>query len=190
MDKICGYTNIIVNARNYDPTRTTVLRNAFASDSNKRFRELEMAIKKTIVEKDAFGLKRTQVYQMRIPNQEAFAFERSREKVVAFMKWLQEQIDRGILEVRDLEQVGVGVEAVWTNKYLFDSYKRGIMRARSEMRRIGLEIPTIVETGGILVELSLPIHIDRLGLLYTRVFSDLKGITDVMDMHKIGRAHV
>ena len=43
-------------------------------------------------------------------------------------------------------------------------------------------MPTIDQTGGIGVVMMGPIHMDRLGLLFTRVFNDLKGITAAMDM--------
>ena len=36
-------------------------------------------------------------------------------------------------------------------------------------------------TGGIAVAMTNPFHVDRVGLLFTRTFSELKGITDAMD---------
>ena len=163
-----------------DPTRTTVLRNAFAREMRKRFRELTRVIWQAIVEEDCFGL-RAGFYQMTPPGRQAFVFPRSADKVNAFMEWLNRQVERGILEVAEFQQIGVGVEDAWTNKYIQDSYKRGVIRARYELQKAGFDVPTIDQTGGIEISHSTPFHIDRVGLLYTRTFSGLKGITAQMD---------
>jgi SPP1 gp7 family putative phage head morphogenesis protein len=167
---------------NYDPTHTTVLRNAFAREMNRRFQELIRAIKIGVGRNDCFELKeKVHTLQITPPVRGAFAFPRSQEKLTAFMVWLQRQIQRGILTIQDIQQVGTGVEAVWTNLFIYDSYKRGVIRARYEMLKAGHKVPTIEETGGLMTILNQPFHIDRLGLLYTRVFKELKGITDAMD---------
>jgi SPP1 gp7 family putative phage head morphogenesis protein len=146
----------------------------------KKFDELIRVIRIGIVEEDAFGL--LQAYQMSPPGRNAFAFPRSADKVDAFMRWLQQQVDRGILYVQDIEAIGVGIEQAWTNKYISDSYKRGVMRARYELNKAGFGVPSMDATGGIEVSMSAPVHLDRVGLLFTRVFNDLKGITDAMDL--------
>lgn len=168
----------------YDPTHTLVLRNMFARDMRSRFNELINIIKRTVIYEDCFGLDkyRPVVHQMETPGQGAFAFSRSDVKLAQFMKWLEEQINKGIIDVRDLQQVGSSVEGAWTNKYVFDSYKRGIIRARSELRKAGYNVPSIDDTGGVSVPMNAPFHLERLGLLYTRVYSELKGVTAAMDI--------
>jgi SPP1 gp7 family putative phage head morphogenesis protein len=69
---------------------------------------------------------------------------------------------------------------MWTNRYLFDSYKRGLIRARYELINAGVNAPQL-EEGGAQTLLGLPMHLDTLGLIYTRVYQDLKGITAAMD---------
>jgi len=172
------YNPIQVNS--YDPTRTTVLRNAFARDMRKWFRELTHVIWQAIVEEDCFGLK-AGFYQMTSPGRQAFVFPRSADKVSAFMEWMNRQVEAGILEVREFQQIGTGVEGAWTNKYIQDSYKRGVIRARYELKKAGFDVPTIEQTGGIEISMSTPFHIDRVGLLYSRTFAGLKGITTAMD---------
>ena len=174
------HTHSVIQINSYDPTRTTVLRNTFAREMRKRFRELTSVIWKAIVEEDCFGLQ-AGFYQMTPPGRQAFVFPRSADKVAAFMEWLNRQVERGILEVAELQQVGVGIEGAWTNKYIQDSYKRGVIRARYELQKAGFDVPTIDQTGGIEISMSTPFHIDRVGLLYTRTFSGLKGITAQMD---------
>lgn len=173
---------ITVFQSKYDPTHTTVLRNVFAKAMDKAFDEFTEIIKKAVDEQDCFGLKKgLQSYQMTPPAWKEFAFARSQDKVTAFMSWLKEQEDKGLLKIGEIQQAGLGVEGEWTNKYVFDSYKRGVIRARYEMKKAGYKTPSIDETGGIEVSMSTPFHLDRLGLLYTRTFSELKGVTSAMD---------
>ncbi len=160
----------------YDPTRTTMLRNAFVSQMNKRFNKLNSEIKKAIVDLDVFGLKDPQVMLAR----RAFDFPRSQDKVDSFMKWLEDLTDRELLTLSQRPQIGVAIEEPWTNLYVEDSYKRGVIRSRYEMKRAGLAVPSLDRTGGISASMSTPFHIDRVGVLYTRVFEELKGVTATM----------
>jgi SPP1 gp7 family putative phage head morphogenesis protein len=163
-----------------DPTGTTGLRNAFSRDIKRRFGELTRVIRKAVVEEDCFGL-RIQTYQMSTPGQKAFAFSRSAEKVDLFMVWLKKQVDKGIVDVRTYQQVGASIEAAWTNLYIYDSYKRGLQRARQELIRAGYNVPSLDATGGIEVAMQNVWHAERVGLLFSRVYSDLKGVTAAMD---------
>lgn len=166
----------------FDPTHTTVLRNAFARDMKRRFKELEKAIWQAIVVEDCFGLRpRLRLHQMGTPGHAAFAFTTSEAKVTEFMKWMNAQVEAGILTAKDLSQVGTSVNGAWTNKYVYDSYQRGVIRARYELQKAGFGVPSIEQTGGIGISMGTPFHMDRLGLLYSRVFSELKGITQAMD---------
>jgi len=178
MCDICTYNQVQVNA--YDPSRTLTLRNAFARAMRTRFNELERVIREAVISDDVFGL---QTYQMTTPGREAFNFPRSSDKVEAFMRWLNQQVDRGILQTITLPQVGEGMEQAWTNTYIYDSYKRGVIRARYELNRAGYAPASIEASGGIPAIMSTPFHVDRVGLLYSRVFSDLKGVTTTMDTH-------
>lgn len=166
-------TETIVANKAKDPSQTSALRNAFARAMRVRFATLRKILIDVIVEDNVFGLAVN-----RKPGPGAFRFPRSSDKVSAFMKWLNQQVQDDILQVTQIEQVGSAVDAAWTNLYIQDSYKRGVTRARAQMRGIA---STLTETGGIGIAMMNPFHVDRLGLLYTRVFNDLKGITDAMD---------
>lgn len=179
----------MIDTYTYDPTRTTTLRNAFSRDAKKRFNELTRIIRRGVVDEDCFGLfddtlpiQTMQYYQMNSPGHKAFDFHRSQRKVSEFMAWLQYQINDGILQVTNIARVGESVDMAWTNIYIHDSYKRGLIRAHQELRKAGYN-PLVIDTD---VEwenyMRQPFHADRLGLLYTRVFQDLKGITDNMSM--------
>ena len=166
---------------NYDPTRTTSLRNEWVRKMNGRFDELTTVIRKAVVVKDCFGLKRgITTQQMTEPPANAFAFEDSRQKVEAFMRWLRHQVDTGILTLAQYRQLRRGIEQEWTDRYVYDSYRRGVLRARHEMLVLGLAILSIEASGGIDNILSTPPHSDRLALLYARIFGDLQKVTDTM----------
>jgi SPP1 gp7 family putative phage head morphogenesis protein len=177
----CNHGLVALEGRR-DPTRTLTIRNAFARDMAKRFRELRGAIRRAIVEEDVFGLSsRLTAFQLSTPGRRAFAFSRSSDKVEAFSRWLQRQENTGILQTIG-PQLGAAAEQPWTNKYIQTVYQRGILRSRQEMIKTGFDVPAISEaTGGIQVAFNNPFHMDRVGLLFTRTFSDLKGITNAMD---------
>lgn len=167
---------------NYDPTHTTELRNLFANDMKRRFAELVSVIKTSVDKNDCFGLReRPHTLQMVPLSKKAFEFVRSERKLTEFMTWLDRQVKAGIVTTGDLEQIGVGIEAFWTNKYIFDSYKRGVIRARYEMIKAGADVPSMEKTGGIGASMGTPFHLDRIGLLFTRVYTELKGVTEAMD---------
>lgn len=180
MEKLVTYTE--TQRSNFDPTRTTVLRDMFAKDMKRRFTELVSVIRTSVDTNDCFGLKdRPHTLQMTPVTKRAFEFARSEKKLAMFIKWLDQQVKSGLLTIGDLDQIGTGVEAFWTNKYLFDSYKRGVMRARYELIKAGADVPSMDDTGGIGMSMNAPFHIDRIGLIFTRVYAELKGITDAMD---------
>jgi SPP1 gp7 family putative phage head morphogenesis protein len=177
---ICN-NHIQVNAElGYDPTRTTTLRNAFASVMGRRFRTIRGLIRKALVDDDVFGLQNPTINADL--GQRAFAFETDAGKVDAFMRWLNKQVNANVLELQTIQRVGGSVNEAWSNLYIRDGYKRGVQRARYEMGKAGMQVPTIGETGGISVSMQQPFHVDRLGLLFTRTYNDLKGITDAMSM--------
>jgi SPP1 gp7 family putative phage head morphogenesis protein len=179
MEEILTYSQV----KGYDPTRTTALRNAFAKNMRKRFNELTTVVKKSVDDNDCFGLKEKgiTVLQLNPTPRRAFDFARSNEKIEAFMIWLQKQVDAGLVQTGTAKQIGRAVEGAWMNIYILDSYKRGVMRARYELQKAGMKVPSVEDNGGINMVMNTPFHIDRVGLLYTRIFTELKGITDAMD---------
>jgi SPP1 gp7 family putative phage head morphogenesis protein len=181
MTEVLEHNDIQVNATNYDPTHTTQLRNLFARDMKRRFKELIKVVKEAVVTQDCFGLNYIEIKTQQVvpPGKNAFMFMRDPDKVEAFMRWLRQQEERGILTTAQFEQIGRAVNEAWTNMYIADSYKRGIIRARYELKKFG--VPGLDETGGLEVSMNTPFHMDRVGLLFTRVFAELTGITAQMD---------
>jgi len=146
--------------------------------------ELAVVVKKSVYDNDCFGLNPREgltLQQMTPAARRAFEFTTSTEKVKAFMEWLQKQVDAGIIEVGYAQQLGNAVQGSWTNMYILDSYKRGVIRARYELQKAGFTVPSMEDTGGINMSMMNPFHMDRVGLLYARVYTDLQGITTAMD---------
>ncbi len=160
-----------------DPTRTLTTRKRFIADMNKRFNRLRREIFEAIVLNDVFGLndEPIQFLQSR-PRQ--FAFPRDVDKLRAFEGWLQQQINIGILEVTTIGgATRIGDLENWTDKYIQSAYQRGISRGRQELIRAGADVPTLAETGGIQAAFNQPFHINRLQMVATRTFEELKNVT-------------
>lgn len=185
-----------------DPTHTLTIRRKFAAEAYKRFRALKVVIRQSIVDNDCFGLDepqdQSQIQQAASnvgsgPDWESikgkynpipakrFAFTRSADKIDGFMEWLNEQQQRGILEVSELPQMGQALEKQWQNKYIQSAYQKGILRGRQELENANYPVSTIDEQGGINAVFNQPFHADRVGAIYTRAFQELKGITASMD---------
>lgn len=160
-----------------DPTRTTTLRRAFMAAMYKRFRWLKGQITQTVVQNDVFGLQNTlpRVRLQAVPETRAFVFKTASEKVESFMAWLREAQDEGILEVTTRTGGRPGLDQRWTDTYVRRAYDKGVDRGRTELEKVGIEM------GPVEGVFRSPAHADRLGMLYTRTFSELKGITEAMD---------
>ena len=168
-----------------DPTRTLSLRRSFEADVKRRFNKLKRAIIQAVAMDDIFGLKsRSPVTLNQDLGPRQFEFMRSDAKVKAFMDWLKEMERKHILTTT----TGFGVvgEQLWTNTYIQSSYQRGMSRARQELKRMGYDVPEAQGfiPGGqdpVVAAFNAPFHADRVALAYTRTFSELQGITAVMD---------
>lgn len=148
----------------YDPTKTTGIRLAFVRDVNRRFRALKKAMKVLIVDENFFGFGR--------PKMMAFTFETEAAKIDAFMEWLVDMEEQGILEM--VYRPGTLMRSGWTGLYVESSYRKGVQRAYAELGKVGYVPPV-----PLVAALTMPIHARRLELLYTRTFEDLKTVMAV-----------
>lgn len=106
-----------------------------------------------------------------------FDFPTKTRKVQAFMDWLDMMEERGILEITRGESMQSAARKSWQNVYLRSAYQKGMAGAVYQMRRGGVQ----VEDRWIDAGFYRPIHADAVGLIYTRAYSDLEGITKAMD---------
>lgn len=170
-----------------DPTQTAGLRARFVREMERRFNELGKVIWESIVKQDCFGLQKKKeengigILSLTPTRQGQFAFKRSSQKIEAFMAWLNEQENAGILEIVRRPGAMQGIERAWSDIWIQSAYQKGVIRARKELKNMDPKIPMIDDFGGIKGIMNQPFHADRLGALYTRSFSELKGIDDAMD---------
>ncbi len=186
--------------RRVDPTQTGAIRARFVADMRKRFRAIKDVIWEAIVEQDVLGAgiapsgkqKLTALEFLKTwgrnvigdqaPGPNAFAFSRSADRIAAFMEWLRMENAMNILQVSVGTPVRNAAAASWMNVYIDTAYRKGVRDAGAKMKVGGARI----SSGWVGNALNRPIHADRVGLIYTRVFSELKGITEAMEQ-KISR---
>ena len=167
MTCVCNTGLTVHQSRRYDPTQTTTLRRRFEGEAAKRFRWLKGQINDAVIEQDGFGLR---------TNRGRFEFERSSDKISAFMEWLREQERRGILEVSQGASSSRAAERAWSSTYVRSAYQRGMAQSAAELRKQGAEVADEWVTEAF----TRPFHVDRVGLAATRTFEQLQGITDTM----------
>lgn len=107
------------------------------------------------------------------PNQ--FAFPSDADKVDAFDDWLQEQIDRGIVEAGRARR-GVAAGTPWQNTYIRQAYSRGVTHADAALTDMGV----IADHEQLTNVFNAPRHVDGVAMVYTRAYSELQGVTDAM----------
>lgn len=161
-------------ARRKDPTNTHRIRVRFDAEMKRRFSELRRLIWTSIVAEDVMGLK---VNAVTTPGARAFQFLRSDEKVAEFMTWLKNAEDETIFSVRPGTSIRSAQKQAWMNLYIESAYQRGMMQSAANLRGAGVKVSDSWMEGAFF----RPIHADRVGLIYTRVYSDLVGVTDQMD---------
>jgi len=174
------------------PTRTKTIQSDYEAEMYKRFRRLKGVIRETVVGNDAFGLgaggtgrdpTRLELHgDVRFDGQaeasRGYDFPDDSDKIDAFLDDLQSWEDDDILEVRQRGPGGRVVDRdAWQDIYVRRSYGKGVEFADARLREQGIQVPagTLAET------FNAPIHADALGILYTRNYRELKGVTDAMD---------
>lgn len=115
-------------------------------------------------------------------NAERFRFKTDADKVDAYRGWLKQQVDDKILSVGP----GGDTEKPWTEPYISSAYKKGVLRAYTD-KHVGTaatETLPFVEGGQkafLDMSFNAPVGQNKLKLLSTRAFTELKGITAAMD---------
>lgn len=179
-------SDLFLNSRR-DPTRTAGLRQEYARDCSSRFTVLKKLIKTTIVENEALSS---------TPGLRIMASARTRYdfpsdpagKAQAFMDWLMDAADEGILEIEQRDGRRIVLRQEWQNTYVRAAYTRGVEQVDTLLARAGGESGAFEawrvfdQTSKIDPQrfLRKPMHADALGILYTRNFNELKGITEAM----------
>jgi len=168
-----------------DPTKTTMLRRRYVGDMKRRFREIRKAVNELVLTLDVFGLKEPQstfkfdakkgtFVSVALQNveKEAWKFRTSKQKVKSFNIWMQDQYDQNIFE------------GDWTDKYVTSAYRKGIENGYSQVNKRVPGGSTDFYQGGkqqfVQSAFGAPETREKLELLYTRTFEELKGVTAAM----------
>lgn len=148
-----------------DPTKTFQLRQRAVAEINRRFGKIRVAVRQAVT---VGGLVTNAVS----PGQ--FEYVRDAEKIPLFNQWLQGEIDREILGIAS--GIIPAPEDHWLNVYVGDAYERGAKKTRFYAERNITGLTSLPDYH----PLTNPIHAERAELIFTRVYSDLKGVTEVM----------
>jgi len=159
------------------------IRSQYIAEMWKRFTALKPLINETIIDNDFFVLIPGRVVTMATALKAPFEFTDNPAKVKAFMSWLRGVEDEKILEVTQRVGRGVVAHTEWQNIYVRRSYEKGIQFAEKKLAEAGITI-AVEDLRAIF---NRPIHADAIGMLYTRNFTELEGITEAMDQ-KMSRA--
>lgn len=173
-----------------DRTGTNMISKRFERDVVRRFQKLRGLIWQSIVGNDGLGIGKHKPAHLRdrmahkvvLLGDEAvrpgeFVFRQSKDKVAGFMGWLREQERQQVLGVTTGTNMEAAADNAWSNLYIKNAYQKGINDAGQKLRAAGADV------AGSWTEYAMtrPIHADRVGLAYTRTFSELQGITETMD---------
>ena len=158
----------------------SLIEQRFIAEITRRMRAVKSAIRQKVVEEDCFGLLPPTLHI----HARDFAFTTSSDKVDGFMNWLQDMNDKKVLDlyVTSDRRRNVGRKA-WERVYIQSAYKKGMVLGEKELKKKGLSPSQYGTQTAFPVDylFASPIHADRVGLIYTRTFSELKGVTNAMD---------
>ena len=158
-----------------DPQRLTLLRRQFERDLKKRFRNLAREIRKLVIGLDVFGLGESPL--LFNVERRAWSFQTNPQKLASFRRWLQEQIDVGILEV-------AGDGKPWNAKYIESAYNKGVTRAFVDVRSAKLQeklgFLDATKEEFLRSSFSQPGRLTKVEFLFTRTFEELRGVSNEM----------
>ncbi len=174
-----------------DPTMTVTLRRYFVGQFNSRFAALAKLIKMSVVENDCLNINPIsfRVSEPYVPDtwknglspleKDPYPFRRTSAKIQRFLDWLAVEENKSLFQIINYENFGEGIDPIWSNVYIREFYKKGIRWGREQLNAGGFRLPT--DKDSVQMSLGEIEHVDRLGAVYTRAFTDLKGITAAMD---------
>jgi SPP1 gp7 family putative phage head morphogenesis protein len=155
-----------------DPTRTTALRRKFEADMVRRFKRVRKQIPDRL---EAIMAQRASFNSEGTAN--AFEFSLDGRKIADFMDWLESAQARELFGVEKGTSISQSASRSWQNVYLRAAYQKGVALAASQMRKGAIE----VAERWITAALTRPVHADRAGIIYTRAYTALRGVTQAMD---------
>lgn len=169
--------NLELKIQTFDPTGTTVLRKRFESEFYKRFRRIKGLVNESVITNDVFDLRPKKIISLEAIPPGQFQFLSDAERIPAFLDWLMQEVYDGVYElyINDINRSRAEVlnGNWWADSYIREAYGAGVGYSVSFLS--ALLDDTVIS----FLENS-PVHIDKIQMLYTRVFEELEGITAEM----------
>jgi len=157
--------NPYYDALSEDPTSTKTLREEYARNLRGRFADINTAIRRAVGENDIFGLQNDAL----VSPPEAFDFDDEREAVERFEAWLDQAQEDEVLDVISRDD----------NIYVRRAYEKGLVDADRNLSQAGMDIDAI-DREAARQAMQMPVHEDKLQVVFSRNFAELDGITDVV----------
>jgi SPP1 gp7 family putative phage head morphogenesis protein len=133
----------------------------YEAEMSRRFRRLQREIREYLVQRNSLQINAD------------FDFPTDARKVAQFTAWLKRQSRLIVLGGPPVS----GTNKSWQSMYIDSAYQRGLAASAKKMMQQGAQIKdTYLDSA-----FFRPRHIDAVGLIYTRTYSDLEGITATMD---------
>jgi len=165
------------NQLRFDPSRSITLRKQFTTDFRKRLKNISKAVTQFIDINDSFGLK-PKKNPLKLLAAE-YAYMTDPQKIEQFKTWLDMQVQAQLLS-----PVG-GIEGKpWTATYIDSAYRKGLIRAYTDVHAEALAETPDFYTGSkeqfLRTAFSQPEMLSKIKLLEMRAFEGMKGLTDTM----------
>lgn len=162
-----------------DPTRTTLIRRRFVTEMRRRFMKLRRAVIDFIDTKDALALKTKKLGIAILAREREFEFRSDPEKLKAFNAWLRQQIEQDVLSTPP----GTPFDTPWLSEFIESAFKKGELNAWMMANQANLLEGIVGEQNMeqfLRSAFQQPEVLDKVRLLATRAFEDLKGVTSTM----------
>lgn len=158
--------------RQVDPSRTKTLRRVFEREVTRRYRKVARAIVHLLTVEDAFGLK-----GVRNVDNQRFEFLSTVQQKEAFEKWLEKEMSDVVLT------------GDYWEEYIRQGYAKGAGRVFDDTRKVQRATAITPRQIGfmegskqqfLLDAFGRPESIEKVQLLASRVFTDLKGVSNTV----------
>lgn len=153
----------------FDPTRTGAIVRRYEKELRRRFRKLAQEAAQWVRDNDPTSDP--------LAPKVNFVFRTRAEKQAAFIEFIRRRAQEGVLEIFEGQPVFRSGSGHWQNLYLLSAYQKGVAMAGGQLSGGGIE----VSDRWIEAAFNRPVHADRAGLIFTRAFADLEGITQTIE---------
>jgi SPP1 gp7 family putative phage head morphogenesis protein len=149
-----------------DPTKTLMIRNRASKEIDRRFSKIRKFVR------DSINIGKL-VVNVSIVDPDKYVYMRDQDKIPEFNRELQKLIDQEILGLTDGT---INNENYWLNVHIGQAYDKGARKVRIAAERAIVNLAKLPFYSPFIN----PAHVERAELIYTRVFNDMKNVTDVM----------